>query len=563
MSGPTTNTTTSGVTSNTSIFPLPNQPVTKETIPNVVNNALNSTTTTTHNIEENIYTNKSTNLSPNIENSGKALEGPRIQINGAMRTITINGQETEMTASMCGKDVILSDKQWLIIAQQVEGVFIRTIVQNNKTTFKTAELTLKKTSNNFEFASSKINYNDECSKNYTKDDFEKINTSNKSILQNELNKLGKNIEKSYTKTSTVKNPTLHSDKLASIHLKEPRKIDLAIKQAQTHYNTLSATRKPSGNLFHQIATQIQNLPKIQGRDLKYSKNLFEIDLESGLKKEYANDFTNDKNKQKNIENKKFAAIYNDLKNIYKEDKTKLEQIRLDHYNNKLFDKLDITELELRDVLCKDKAISNIQKEKLIKLYAYYIQDGGDKINEALFLDAFLEKHPEGFQYAIVESNGNVSKCSNNHFTKEDCLFYQKPRPQPIVSDLDEEDTNDVESSDDSTSVDHSKLDLRTPPTPIKNRITVKYDTGFGNSLYIKGNASGMNNFEKSFPLTKLEGDHNTWFLELTQPHQSFEYALFLDKKGDKTPICDLTGRRTYNPKESANPTINDMKVFGV
>ena len=65
----------------------------------------------------------------------------------------------------------------------------------------------------------------------------------------------------------------------------------------------------------------------------------------------------------------------------------------------------------------------------------------------------------------------------------------------------------------------------------KQRIVVKYDAGFGNTICITGEGPQMNSWGAQIPLVKDPSDKDTWFYEIPEGAAKFDYKFTLQKKG--------------------------------
>ncbi len=386
---------------------------------------------------------------------------------------------------MGGRDIQFSDdREWGEMKAQITKLFTIAI-SNSRGTFDKADMKLRKTpTNSFEFISTKFQAEGSPEIEFTKDQFDRLEDGPKREMLTSLNAIGQKVSEVYLRANpsqpgasqTQSNLPENID--VSVNSNEPRNVNsAAIQAAQDHYNRQTGP-KPTGNIFHQVANEIESLPKFQGRELKYKDGFSEIDVESGLRKEYANDFIKKANEQK--ESAKFAAIHTELKNIFAKDKVKLNKIRSEHYDIFLKD-LDITEFDLNEALKADGNIADVKKEDFIKLYGYYVQDGGNIINETLFLNSFTGKHPTWYHYAIVDSDGTITNYSDNHFDATKCLFYQKPG------------------------------------------IKIESNLGENCLLGICGNGPGMNNWDLKSIKVLSPSDGNKWSLDLDPNTAPFEY----------------------------------------
>lgn len=82
----------------------------------------------------------------------------------------------------------------------------------------------------------------------------------------------------------------------------------------------------------------------------------------------------------------------------------------------------------------------------------------------------------------------------------------------------------------------------------KTRIIIKYDVGFKNSLYLRGNGTSLN-WEKGIPLKNVKNDE--WVWESDQPFTSLEFKVLINDKqyeqGDNHRVL-CGGTIQYTPK---------------
>ncbi len=114
------------------------------------------------------------------------------------------------------------------------------------------------------------------------------------------------------------------------------------------------------------------------------------------------------------------TISQDLKNylnVWKGDSTlffqALKNIETDPHLVQSLHTVDLNETMLNNILSKNPVqLTEIEKEKLIKLYAEYIQNGGEKLDD-LFFKVFIASYKFGdnapdFQVVIIEGNGTTT-----------------------------------------------------------------------------------------------------------------------------------------------------------
>jgi hypothetical protein len=84
--------------------------------------------------------------------------------------------------------------------------------------------------------------------------------------------------------------------------------------------------------------------------------------------------------------------------------------------------------------------------------------------------------------------------------------------------------------------------------PVKTRITIHYDVGFGNALYIRGRGAGLS-WDKGVPLKNAKADE--WIWETSSPFSACEFKILLNDEiyeaGDNHPITQGTQLK-YTPQ---------------
>jgi len=72
--------------------------------------------------------------------------------------------------------------------------------------------------------------------------------------------------------------------------------------------------------------------------------------------------------------------------------------------------------------------------------------------------------------------------------------------------------------------------------PHRKQIVVKCDVGFGNTVVLRGNGQGMDNWNQSLPLRNVGPD--TWVFDLPENCSDFDYKVLVQREGQQNVIWE-------------------------
>ncbi|MBS4168187.1 CBM20 domain-containing protein [Parachlamydia sp. AcF125] len=121
-----------------------------------------------------------------------------------------------------------------------------------------------------------------------------------------------------------------------------------------------------------------------------------------------------------------------------------------------------------------------------------------------------------------------------------------PKKQPIPS----QKKADAKPSSPSTQIAPQKIHPPAAKQPVKSRVVIRYDVGFNNHLYIRGNGADLS-WDKGIKLKNIKADEWIWETEI--PFHACEFKVLINdqiyEEGDNHPL-QYKGCVEFTPKFS-------------